>query len=160
MAGALPHMPDMKKIAVYIAFIVVLVAAGFLTGISNQPGPWFDGLVKPAFQPPNWLFAPVWTVLYVMIAIAGARTWLAGPTSPRMGSWLTQIVLNLMWSPAFFGLQNPVLGLVVILPLLVSIFAFMLVSWRKDRVSAWLFVPYAAWTSFATALNASIVLLN
>lgn len=153
-------MPDMKKIAVYIAFIVVLVAAGFLTGISNQPGPWFDSLVKPAFQPPNWLFAPVWTVLFVMIAVAGARTWLAGPTSPRMGLWATQIVLNLLWSPAFFGLHNPTLGLVVILPLLASIFAFILVSWNKDRVSALLFVPYAAWTCFATALNASIVLLN
>jgi len=153
-------MSGMKKLSVYLLFVVVLVAAGFLTGISNQPGPWFDGLEKPFFQPPNWLFAPVWTVLYVMIAIAGARTWLSAPKSLRMRLWAVQLVLNLLWSPAFFGLQNPPLGLALVVPLVVVNLAFIATSWRRDRVAAWLFVPYALWAGFAALLNASIVALN
>jgi len=150
----------MKKLAVHLLFVVVLIAGGFITGISNQPGPWFAGLEKPFFQPPSWLFAPVWTMLYIMIAVAGARTWLSAPKSLRMGLWALQLLLNFLWSPAFFGLQNPPLGLALIAPLVAVIITFISTSWRRDRIAAWLFVPYALWTGFATLLNASIVMLN
>lgn len=153
-------MSRMKKAAIYALFIVAVVLAGFLTGISNRPGPWFDALDKPFFQPPNWLFGPVWTVLYVMIAVVGARVWLAAPKSARMGLWAAQMLLNLLWSPAFFGLQNPELALAVVLPLLAVNVAFIAVSWKTDRVSALLFVPYVLWTGFASLLNGAIVYLN
>jgi len=150
----------MKTFIIYALFIATVLAAGILTGVSNLPGPWYDGLQKPFFQPPPWIFSPVWTILYVMIAVAGARTWLRAPASGRMQLWFAQMVLNLLWSPAFFGMQSPGLGLAVILPLLVLILTFIATSRTKDRTSMWLFAPYALWVAFASVLNASIVLLN
>nr|CAD6427259.1 tryptophan-rich sensory protein [Rhizobium sp. Q54] len=152
--------PPMKKALTYILFIAVIVGLGALSGVSNMPGDWYQSLEKPFFQPPSWVFGPVWTTLYVLIAIAGARTWLQAPASGRMQVWFMQMILNFLWSPAFFGYQSPILGLVVIIPMLVAILAFIRQSWNADRISAWLFVPYAAWVSFATALNLSIALLN
>eukprot|EP00913_Durusdinium_trenchii_P027001 g25336.t1 len=150
----------MKRILPTLAFVGGVVAIGSLIGLLNIPGDWYQSLAKPFFNPPNWIFGPVWTVLYVFIGIAGARTWIADRRSGRMRIWFVQMVLNFLWSPAFFGLQAPALGLVVIVPLLIAILAFIRASWRADRLSAWLFVPYALWVAFATALNASIVALN
>lgn len=150
----------MKRIAVPTLFVILVIAAGALSGIANRPGPWLDGLVKPFFQPPAFLFAPVWTVLYVMVAVAGARIWLADRRSVGMRLWAAQMALNLMWSPAFFGLRSPGLGLAVIVPLFAVIAAFIVVSWRRDRVAAMLFAPYGLWTGYAVALNAAIVVLN
>lgn len=152
--------PPMKKALTYIVFIAVIVGLGALSGVSNMPGDWYQSLQKPFFQPPAWIFGPVWTTLYLLIAIAGARTWIDAPASGRMQVWFMQMILNFLWSPAFFGYQSPVLGLVVIIPLLVAILAFVGMSWRRDRVSAWLFLPYAAWVAFATVLNLSIAFLN
>lgn len=150
----------MKTFIIYALFIAAVLTAGILTGVSNLPGPWYDSLQKPFFQPPPWIFSPVWTVLYVMIAVAGARTWLRAPASGRMQVWFVQMVLNLLWSPAFFGMQSPGFGLTIIIPLLAFILAFIAMSRAKDPVSAWLFAPYALWTAFASVLNASIFLLN
>ena len=150
----------MNKILVHILFVVAVVVIGSLIGVLNIPGEWYQSLVKPRFNPPNWIFGPVWTALYVLIGIAGARTWLAGARSTRMTIWFVQMVLNFLWSPAFFGFERPALGLVVIVPLLIAILAFIRASWLVDRVAAWLFVPYALWVGFATLLNASIVILN
>ena len=150
----------MNRLLIPIVFVVAVVAIGSLIGLLNIPGEWYQSLQKPFFNPPNWLFGPAWTTLYILIGIAGARTWLDDRHSVRMKIWFVQMGLNFLWSPAFFGLQSPVLGLVVILPLLVTILAFIRVSWPVDRVAAWLFVPYALWVAFATLLNLSIVLLN
>ncbi|MCF6369321.1 TspO/MBR family protein [Rhizobium halophilum] len=150
----------MKRTLTYILFIVLVVGFGALSGISNMPGEWYQTLEKPFFQPPPWLFGPVWTTLYVLIAIAGAKTWLAAPASGRMQVWFAQMALNFLWSPAFFGAESSILGLIVIVPLLVAIILFIRMSWSPDRVSAWLFLPYLAWVGFATLLNLSIVLLN
>ncbi len=150
----------MKKILTYVLFIVLVVGFGALSGVSNMPGEWYQSLEQPFFQPPSWVFGPVWTTLYVLIAIAGARTWLEAPASGRMQVWFAQMVLNFLWSPAFFGSESPILGLLVIIPLLVSIIVFVRLSWNRDRVSGWLFVPYIAWVGFATLLNLSIVVLN
>lgn len=150
----------MKRALTYVLFIVLVVGFGALSGVSNMPGEWYQTLEKPFFQPPPWLFGPVWTTLYVLIAIAGARTWLTAPASGRMQVWFGQMALNFLWSPAFFGAESPILGLVVIAPLLLAIILFIRMSWSADRVSAWLFLPYLAWVGFATLLNLSIVLLN
>ena len=150
----------MKKILTYVLFIVLVVGFGALSGVSNMPGEWYQSLEQPFFQRPSWVFGPVWTTLYVLIAIAGARTWLEAPASGRMQVWFAQMVLNFLWSPAFFGSESPILGLLVIIPLLVSIIVFVRLCWNRDRVSGWLFVPYIAWVGFATLLNLSIVVLN
>lgn len=150
----------MNRSVIYIVFIVGVVAIGALIGINNIPGEWYRSLEKPWFNPPDAIFGPVWTALYVMIGIAGARTWIAARSSARMIVWVAQMVLNFAWSPLFFGAQSPLLALAVIIPLLLCIFAFIALSREKDTISMWLFVPYAAWVSFATLLNGAIVFLN
>ncbi|CDZ35173.1 tryptophan-rich sensory protein [Neorhizobium galegae] len=150
----------MSKTVVMIVFIVACVALGALSGASNVPGEWYQSLDKSFFNPPGWIFAPVWTVLYVLIGVALSETWYDENNGRRLVLFAIQAALNLLWSPAFFGLQSPVLGLVVIVPLLVSILLFIAASWRENRRPAWLFVPYALWVAFATLLNLSIVILN
>ncbi|WP_137129727.1 TspO/MBR family protein [Rhizobium sp. FY34] len=150
----------MKKILVHVLFIVIVVSLGALIGISNVPGTWYQSLEKPVFNPPNWLFGPVWTMLYVLIGFVGARSWLSAPASARTQLWFGQMALNFIWTPAFFGAESTLLGLIVILPLLTSILIFIRITWTRDRLSAVLFLPYAAWVGFATLLNLSLFLLN
>mgnify|MGYP004527717249 FL=1 len=150
----------MKRILSLVLFLLLVVGGGLLIGTTNRPGEWYQGLAKPPFNPPDWLFAPAWTILYLFIAFVGWRVWQAQPTGRRMQLWWAQLVLNFFWMPMFFGLQQMALALVVILALLATILAFISLSWRVDRLSAWLFVPYALWTAFATYLNISLMLLN
>ncbi|KQW32382.1 sensor histidine kinase [Rhizobium sp. Root274] len=156
----------MSKIVRYILFIGLVVGAGTLSGLSSGPGTsngpinWYLSLEKPFFNPPAWIFGPVWTVLYILIGIAGARIWERARKSAAMKLWFAQLVLNLLWSPAFFGLHNPELGLVVIAGMLVTIIGFMIKARPIDRVSMLLFIPYLAWVAFASLLNLSIALMN
>ena len=148
----------MQRALTYVVFLVAVLGIGLLIGTVTRPDGWYAALAKPAFNPPGWVFGPVWTVLYVLIAIAGARTWESG--SGGFGLWLGQMALNFAWSPVFFGLHRPGLALVIIAALLIVILAFIANRWSKDRVSALLFLPYAAWVAFASVLNGSIVALN
>ncbi|UIK05879.1 TspO/MBR family protein [Neorhizobium galegae] len=150
----------MNRTLATILFIVACVALGALSGASNVPGEWYQSLNKPFFNPPGWIFAPVWTVLYVLIGVVLSETWYDENNGRRLVLFAIQAALNLLWSPAFFAMQSPVLGLVVIVPLLVSILLFIAASWQENRRAAWLFVPYALWVAFATLLNLSIVLMN
>lgn len=143
-----------------IGFIGLVLGGGTAIGFTTLPGEWYQGLVKPVFNPPNWIFGPVWTILYVMIAIAGWRLWENHRSSMAMTIWWVAMVLNFMWSPTFFGMQQLGLALVIILAMLASIFAFIFQASKIDRTSSWLFVPYAAWVSFATLLNATLLYLN
>jgi len=144
---------------VLAAFLVVVIGGGLLIGFVTRPDAWYAGLAKPPFNPPNWVFAPVWTVLYVLIAIAGARTFARG-LDLAFALWVTQLALNSVWSPVFFRLHRPGLALSVVAALLAAIVAFIVQRWHADNVSALLFVPYAGWVAFATLLNASIMRLN
>ncbi|WP_421950701.1 TspO/MBR family protein [Pelagibacterium sp.] len=149
-----------RALATLAIFLVIVIGVGALIGTQTAPGAWYAGLEKPPFNPPNWIFGPVWFTLYVLIAIAGWRTCLAGPVSAGMGLWVGQMVLNWAWSPAFFAAQNLWLALAIIVPMLVLILAYIVNRWSRDRASALFFVPYAAWVSFATLLNASLIVLN
>jgi translocator protein len=115
---------------------------------------------RPSFNPPAWVFAPVWVVLYALIALAGWRSFERDTSGWPMRLWWAQLALNFLWPPVFFAAHRIGLALVVILLLLAAILAFIALSWRKDRVSAWLFVPYAAWVAFASVLNGAIFVLN
>lgn len=150
----------MNRYLTLLLFLFFTVGGGLLVGVYNMPGEWYAGLAKPPFNPPNWIFGPVWTVLYVMIAVAGWRTWERRAEGPAMQLWFGQMALNFFWSPSFFTMQSPGLALAVIIAMLALILAFIRVSWNRDRIASWLFVPYAAWVSFATLLNASIFILN
>ena len=140
-------------------FLAVSLGGGMLVGISNPPGDWYAGLLKPFFNPPAWLFAPAWTVLYILIAVAGWRVFLAKERL-SFGIWVLQLCINFTWSPTFFGQHLIGAALVILIAMLASILAFIAVTWRRDRVAALCFVPYALWVAFAGLLNASIWWLN
>jgi tryptophan-rich sensory protein len=150
----------MKRFGPLTLFLLLVVGGGLAIGFLTAPGEWYAGLAKPPFNPPNWVFAPVWTVLYVLIAVAGWRTFESDRSSWTMKLWWAQLVLNFLWSPVFFAAHRIGLALLVILLLLAAILAFLVMSWRQSRVAAWLFAPYAAWVAFAAVLNGSIWLLN
>lgn len=149
-----------RALLLLAAFLVVVIGVGGAIGVSTAPGEWYGGLNKPPFNPPNWIFAPVWFALYVLIAIAGWRTFLAEPVSLAMRVWYAQMVLNWAWTPVFFALQLIWPAVAVIVALWLAIIAFIAITWRSDRVSSLLFAPYLAWVSFASLLNISIAVLN
>lgn len=141
-------------------FLLLTLGGGTLIGALTGPDNWYAELAKPSFNPPGWLFGPVWSTLYVLIGIAGWRLWRNARDSLAMKLWWTQLVLNFAWSPAFFAAHQIGLAFGIIVALLAVIFAFIAVSWRADRTAALLFAPYAAWVSFASVLNGSIWALN
>jgi tryptophan-rich sensory protein len=150
----------MKRNFVLLVLIILVVGGGLAIGYLTRPGEWYAQLAKPSFTPPGWVFGPVWTVLYVMIAIAGARIFLKDPYGPSYWLWWGQLALNFAWSPVFFSAHNIGLALVVILLLLAAVLGLMFSLWRRDRATAWLLVPYTLWVGFASVLNASIFALN
>ncbi len=106
------------------------------------------------------MLAPVWSVLYVLIAVAGSRTFESDRAGWPMKLWWAQLALNFLWSPVFFASHRIGLALVVILLLLAAILAFIVASWMQDRLAPWLFAPYATWVGFASLLNGAIFALN
>ncbi|WP_275790999.1 TspO/MBR family protein [Pararhizobium gei] len=150
----------MNRILIYLLFVAAVLGCGLLIGINNIPGEWYQSLAKPSFNPPNWIFAPVWSILYVIIGFVGAHTFVYRRHTASMRLWVAQMIFNFAWSPLFFGMHEIAVALIVIVALLISIVGFVLSSWKQDRVSALLFLPYLAWVGFATLLNTSILLLN
>lgn len=144
--------------------VVAASLIGSAVTVPQIPG-WYAGLVKPSFNPPNWLFAPVWTTLFAFMALAAFRVWRLASERPGRGQTLlayhVQLALNMLWSCVFFGLNSPAGGLVVIALLLVAmIWTMRCFAALGDRLSVALLVPYLAWVSFASLLNASIWWLN
>lgn len=152
-----------------ILFVVGVLAAGLTIGGLTAPDGWYAALAKPWFNPPNWLFPPAWTILYVLIGIAGWRIWRlprhggkgrGGEGRGALAAWAVQLVLNFAWTPVFFVLHQTGAALAVIAALLAAILAFIALAWPRDRIAALLFLPYAAWVAFAGTLNAAIWHLN
>lgn len=148
-----------RSLPVFIA-LVALVA---ISGARFQPGPWYAQLIKPPLTPPDAVFPVAWTLLYLMIAIAGWLAWQV-PDSPlkryAFSCYGLQLALNAAWSWLFFGLQQPVAGLVDIVLLLAAITINIVWFRPLSRLAAILLVPYLAWVGFALYLNAGIVWLN
>jgi len=140
-----------------LAFLALTLGGGLLIGYLTAPGEWYAQLAKPAFNPPAWVFAPAWTVLYILVALAGWRVW---TRAAPMKVWWGQLALNFLWSPVFFAAHQLAMALVIVLAMLAMIIAFVVASWPRDRTAALLFLPYAAWVAFAATLNASILALN
>jgi tryptophan-rich sensory protein len=148
----------------FASFLVLLafVGACFLaamTGAIFRPGEWYERLAKPDWRPPNRLFAPVWSLLYLMIAVSGWLVWrragFAGAAVP-FAFYLAQLVLNAAWTPVFFGLHRIDLGFAVIVLLWLAIAATIGAFYSVDMIAAFLLLPYLAWVGFAAALNLSI----
>jgi benzodiazapine receptor len=151
--------PGFRPPMTLAVFILVVLGCGVAIGFSCPPGEWYTRLSKPKFNPPNWAFAPAWTVLYLLIAVAGWRTW-EHDASLAFAVWLAQLTVNFAWSPTFFRAHRGEAALALILALFALILAFIGLQWNADRIAALLFVPYGAWIAFATALNAALLRLN
>lgn len=158
----------MKSLVAFVPFLLAVVAAGSSGVLFEVDGAWYRDLRAPSFRPPSWVFGPVWSLLYLMIAVAGWRLALqAGSARPEaaaaglaLGLWALQITLNALWTPAFFGAHALGAALLVIGALWLAILALIVVSWRVDRLAAGLLVPYLAWVSFAVVLNFAYWRLN
>lgn len=149
-------------LVVFVALCLAVAAVGGAV-TATSVGTWYAALAKPSFNPPDWLFGPVWTTLYLMMAVAAWRVWRArGRVDARaaLGLWALQLALNLVWSFVFFGARMIGAALVEIVVLLVAILATLALFWRIDRVAGALLVPYAAWVGFATLLTAALWRLN
>lgn len=146
---------------VALAISLALVVAAALFGSQFMPGAWYAGLAKPAWTPPDWLFGPAWTTLYLLMALAAWKVWIAvRRIDAALLLYLVQLVLNALWSWLFFGLQRPDLALANIVVLWLLILATLVLFWRRDRLAGVLMLPYLAWVGFATALNLAIWRLN
>ena len=156
----------MKPIYKLIIAVLIPLAVGSLAGYftASSVNGWYTTLVKPSFNPPNWLFAPVWTSLYIMMGIAFYLIWKKEANdvvkSTAVTLYIVQLALNFLWSFVFFYAQQPGWALVNII--LMWIFIYLTILWfgKISSLSAWLLVPYICWVSFATVLNFAIWKLN
>ena len=165
-----PEGPALSPWLRLAAAILPVAATAVVGSLSTQAeiGGWYAQLNKPWFNPPDWVFPVAWTILYTMIAIALWRLLGARPrTGPSREGWrlalaafLVQIALNAAWTPVFFSAHAIALGLVVVAMLLVMVLWTIRLTWRFDRLAAWLLVPYAVWVAFATILNAAVLRIN
>ncbi len=156
-----PRRP-LADLAWAIAPVVLASALGQLASFPNL-APWYASLVKPSFNPPNWIFGPVWTTLYVLMALAVWRI-LRAPESPNRRMALTlffaQLALNAAWSWMFFAAHSPLLGLINVIPQWLAVVATIHFFRKVDRTAAYLMVPLACWVAFAAVLNAALWRLN
>ena len=152
----------MKQWIVLAGFIALCLGVGALAGLVTAPAvaEWYPTLVKPWWRPPNWLFGPAWTVLYIMMAVAAWLVWRVGDAKPALMLWAGQLALNFAWSFLFFGARSPGLGLIDIIAMWIAIAATIFAFAFKSRLAAFLMVPYLCWVSFALALNAAIFMMN
>jgi len=157
----------MNKITRILTVVVTCLCIGYFSGIITRESieVWYPTLVKPSFNPPNWIFAPVWSTLYIMMGVAAGMVWNRIETdriNVRKGLrfFAIQLALNFLWSYLFFGLHNPLLALVELIVLWLMIFETYVVFRKVDKIAGMLLLPYLAWVSFAGILNAAIFWLN
>jgi benzodiazapine receptor len=149
-----------------LACLVLVFAAGGIGALATNRATttWYQGLKKPSFNPPEWLFGPAWAVLYLLMAVAAFLVWRQGLGTAgvklALAVFLVQIVLNALWSVLFFGLRSSLAGLVDIVFLWLAILATIVLFFRVSVAAGVILLPYIAWVSFAAILNAAILRLN
>ena len=155
----------MTRARKWIGLVAWLAASFTAGGIGSQfmPGAWYEALAKPTWTPPNWIFGPVWTLLYILMAVAAWLVWRRyGFKKARTALvlFLVQLVLNALWSYLFFGIHRIELALLDIALLWLLILAVTIVFWGKERLAGFLMLPYLAWVGFAACLNFALWQLN
>ncbi|MFH0739626.1 MAG: TspO/MBR family protein [bacterium] len=153
----------MNKIIKFLMAIVLCEGAGIIGSVFTTPaiGSWYATLAKPSFNPPNWIFGPVWTALFFLMGVALYLVWSsnnssAGGKKTAVLVFFQQLALNILWSVLFFGMQNPMLAFVEIIVLWLAILMTIFYFAKISKTAAWLLVPYILWVSFAGFLNFSI----
>jgi len=155
-----------KTVKIAIALIVCLLV-GYSASVVTRPSvaSWYPTLIKPIFNPPNWIFMPMWTLLYILMAVAAGLVWdkikeQNEEVKKALAFFLIQLTLNAIWSYLFFGLKNPMLALIEIALLWLMIYETYLKFIKINKTAGYLLIPYLAWVAFAAILNASIWWLN
>jgi tryptophan-rich sensory protein len=155
-----------KTVKIAIALIVCLLV-GYSASVVTRPSveTWYPTIVKPIFNPPNWIFMPMWTLLYILMAVAAGLVWdkikeQNEVVKKALAFFLIQLTLNAIWSYLFFGLKNPMLALIEIALLWLMIYETYLKFIKINKTAGYLLIPYLAWVAFAAILNASIWWLN
>jgi tryptophan-rich sensory protein len=145
-----------------LGFLLVTFAVVAVSGASSGAATrdWYPSIDKPVWNPPSWIFGPVWTVFYAMMAMAVWLVWRKTGWNGALTWFAVQLALNAAWSPLFFGLHRIDLALIDIALLWVAIIGTMVAFWQVTSVAGWLFVPYLLWVSFATVLNFTLWQLN
>ena len=152
----------MKNIGPLLLFLLIAFLPS-LGAVAVKTGGWYAALNKPPWNPPPWVFGPVWTVLYILIGLAGRFAWTRGGREGRATAFAVygaQLIANGLWTPLFFGMQRPALALTDLIVLWFLIVLCIALFAKRSRPAAWLMVPYVLWVSFAGALNAVIVAIN
>lgn len=157
----------MNKLTRILIIVVTCLSVGYFSGFVTKSSieTWFPTLIKPSFNPPAWVFAPVWTTLYIMMGTAAGLIWNKmesnkEPVKKALIFFAIQLALNALWSILFFGLKNPFLALIEIVLLWLMIYETYIKFTKIDKMAGYLFIPYLLWVSFATVLNESIWWLN
>jgi len=154
----------MNKWLKLIVSIVICEFAGIIGSIFTTPaiGTWYAGLTKPSFNPPNWLFAPVWTLLFLLMGISLFLVWNSKSKSKKIAIYIFfgQLVLNILWSILFFGMKSPILGVFEIILLWIAILLTIISFVKISKPAGYLLIPYIIWVSFAAALNFALMVLN
>lgn len=157
----------MNKITRIFAIVLTCVAVGYLSGMVTRSAitTWYPTLIKPSFNPPNWIFAPVWSMLYIMMGVAAGLVWdridfEKEAVKKALIFFIIQLALNALWSLLFFGLKNPMLAGIEIILLWLMIYETYFQFAKINKTAGYLMIPYLAWVSFATILNWNIWWLN
>ena len=155
-----------KDILTLVVFVLICQAAGGIGGLftATSVGTWYAALRKPPYNPPGWIFGPVWTVLYALMGVAAwlvvRRGWNSVAVKAALAAFVAQLVLNMLWSAVFFGMRSPGIAFIELLGLWVAILVTIRLFWRVSPTAGALLVPYVLWVSFAAVLNYSIWRLN
>jgi len=154
----------MNKIVKFLIAIIVCQLAGVIGSIFNiiSLENWYPLLVKPSFNPPNWVFAPVWTSLFFLMGISLYLIWTSKKKNKKIAInlFIVQLILNILWSALFFGLRCPLCAFIEIIVLWIAILFTIIYFYKISKISAYLLIPYIIWVSFAAVLNMFIFLLN
>jgi translocator protein len=152
--------PTLKVCLIWVLVCLAIASlSGWVTSLNIHP--WYESIAKPAFTPPNWLFGPVWTVLYIMIGVSGGLLWQTRKVHSRAFVFFSlQLFFNFMWSFIFFGAHQIYAGMADILLTFIFLLATLCFSYKASKLAFWLLMPYFVWLSFALVLNASIGVLS
>lgn len=156
----IPSRSNRQKALGLIGLLLLTFAAPALSAFVPMPGEWYLALQKPSWNPPAWLFGPVWGLLYTLMAVAAWLVWLRSSDTRPLVPYFLQLALNAAWTPVFFAAHRMDLALGIIVALWIMIGVTMVVFFRIRAVAGWLFVPYLLWVSFATLLNFTLWRLN
>ena len=154
-------MTKNKYLSLFLILIITFIASGiggFVTATFKEP--WYSGIILPSFNPPSWVFAPVWTTLYILMSIAAWRIWIKFIDRKILNIYFYHLLFNGSWSVVFFGFHQIQLALINIIIILFYIITLMKIYSKKDKLSFFIMIPYFLWTLYALILNTAIAILN